>query len=391
MIALLRRIAFLAASCCLAAAFAVAAPPASSSPPERISQLITDLGSEEFNVREAASDELTRIGLPAFTALESAASHADREVRYRSQRILGLIREHDLKRRLEAFLSGKELEGEYPLPGWTRFKKTYGDQAQTRSLFVEMQRADAELMRALEEGPQPAAETVAQRTAQLQESLRLGMQQQLAPGQVAAALFVAAEEDVKLSTQALQLLLNQCYQPSFREAVNKEGLPRKMLASIISRSDDTAAYQAMQVAYQLNMPEGIVPALRILNNKGAARSSYMTAYALVTIARSGDSAHLPLVEKQLTDNARIVQSQQNMVMLEIQLRDAALAAAILLTKQELKDFFDFQGKTQPPDPQSIILNPSLIGFKNEEDRAAVFKKWDAYRAKHPAAEAVQKP
>jgi hypothetical protein len=376
--------------CCLAAAAANAAPPpAAASPPlEHIAQLISDLGSEEFNVREAASDELTRIGLPAFTALESASSHADREVRYRSQRILGLIREHDLKRRLEAFLSGKELAGEYPLPGWSRFKKTYGDEGQTRSLFVEMQRADAELMRAIEEGPQPAAEMVAQRMLQLQDSLRLGIQQQLSPGQVTAALFVAAEPDVKLSTQAQQLLLNQCYQQSFRDVVGKEGFARKMLAAIIRGSDDNSAYQAMQVAYQLNMPEGIVPALRILNNKGAVRSSYMTAYALVTVARSGEAAHMPLVEKLLTDTATISQStQQNKVTLEIQVRDAALAAAILLTKQELKDYFDFQGKSQPSDPQGIILNPGLIGFNKEkaEDRAAVFKKWEAYRAKNPAA------
>ena len=85
-----------AAACCLAPV--AAAPPA----PAHLAKLIADLGSDEFTVRESATDELTRIGLPAFAALEAAATHPDREVRYRSQRILGLIREHDLKRRLEA-------------------------------------------------------------------------------------------------------------------------------------------------------------------------------------------------------------------------------------------------------------------------------------------------
>src|SRR5262245_27905817 len=183
--------AVLAAAVGLAVGARAADPPTPPPKPEQIARLITDLGSEEFTVRESASDELTRIGLPAFAALEAAATHPDREVRYRSQRILGLIREHDLKRRLEAFLSGRELEGEYPLPGWTRFKKSYGDDAAGRALFVEMQRADPELLRAIEDGPRPAAELASQRAGQLQDWARLGVQQQLTLGQVSAALFVA--------------------------------------------------------------------------------------------------------------------------------------------------------------------------------------------------------
>src|SRR4029453_3548131 len=72
---------------------------------DRISALVKQLGSEDFSGREAASDELTRVGLPAFASLEAAVLHPDREVRYRSVRILGQIRELDLQRRLEAFLS----------------------------------------------------------------------------------------------------------------------------------------------------------------------------------------------------------------------------------------------------------------------------------------------
>ena len=84
---------------------------------ERVARLIADLGSEEYTVRERATDELARIGLPAFVALEAAANHADREVRYRSQRVLGIIRRHDNERRLEAFLTGKHDTTDYALPG----------------------------------------------------------------------------------------------------------------------------------------------------------------------------------------------------------------------------------------------------------------------------------
>src|SRR5437868_8519204 len=88
------------------------------SAPERIARLIADLGSVEYTVRESASEELARIGLPAFPALQEAANHPDREVRYRVQRVLGIIRRHDIERRLEAFLSGKDTADDCPLPGW---------------------------------------------------------------------------------------------------------------------------------------------------------------------------------------------------------------------------------------------------------------------------------
>src|SRR5262245_45610322 len=72
-------------------------PAAAGASPEQIATLIQELGSDRFSTRESASDRLARIGLPAFTALEEASHHADREIRFRAERILTLIRKHDLE------------------------------------------------------------------------------------------------------------------------------------------------------------------------------------------------------------------------------------------------------------------------------------------------------
>src|SRR4029078_8047220 len=137
---------------------------------DQIARLIADLGSEEYTIRESASEQLTRIGLPAFSALEAAANHPDREVRYRSQRILRVIRRHHIERRLEAFLSGKDEADDYPLPAWNRFSKRYGDGPEQRNLLVDMQRPDADLLRAMEENPRRAAETLVIRLHQSQQA-----------------------------------------------------------------------------------------------------------------------------------------------------------------------------------------------------------------------------
>jgi hypothetical protein len=351
----------------------------------RIASLVKQLGSEDFAEREAAGDELSRAGLAAFTALEAAAVHPDREVRYRAIRILGQIRELDLQRRLDAFLSGKEDTGEYPLPAWSRFKKAYGDDSTSRQLFVELTRADAEVMRSLEESPKRASDLLGERAFAHQQALQLGQQQQLTLPQIGVMLFVAAEEDVTLQAQTMSMIYNYCYQQTLRDAVtnsSKNGIPRKMVGSIIRRSEDMAAYQGMLIGLNLGLDDGMVPALKVLNGQGN-RASHISQYALMTVAKLGNATHLPLVEKLLDDKSVVTRMQENKIIYDVQVRDAALATAVILTKQELKTYFADRPNQPTTDPQQIFFNPRVIGFTEEAKREETHKKWAEYKAKQP--------
>ena len=370
-------------------------PPSRASGEERIAALILQLGNDEFTVRESASEELTQIGLPAFDALEAAAKNPDREIRYRSQRILGVVRQVDMQRRLEAFLAGKDQGEGYQLPAWGRFRKTYGDDAQSRALFVEMQRADAELMQALEDNPQAAADAMNVRTIQFQQAQQLGVQQ-ASIGQVSATLFVAAQEDVPLSSQTTSMVLNQCCQAAYREVLtnsSRREIPRKMLGGLVERSEGPAAYIALNVAYQLNLSEGIKPAVKVLSNP-ANRQPHMVSYALMMLARTSDRSHLPVVEKLLDDKSIVTRMQEgdkdNRILYEVQVRDAALATAVLLTKQQISTYFDGPQAKQPvSDLQQVYFNARLIGFSDDDKRAKVFEKWAKYKAEQPKAEPSQ--
>ena len=308
--------------------------------------------------------------------------------RYRALRILSHIRELDLQRRLEAFLIGDEADDEYPLPGWKRFQKAYGDSSRSRQQFVEMQRADAEVLRAIEEGPRSASELLAQRTLEHQQALQTGGRPELNFGQSASLLFVAAEDDVTMSTQTMQMVFNLCNQPVIREVLSspeKKEIPRKMIGSLVRRSEDYAMTQAMMLAIQLEMDEGLVPATKILKNP-VNRVPYMSQYALMTVAKLGNDTHLPLVESLLDDHSVVTKMQNDKkVTTEVQVRDAALATAVLLTKQEVKDYFPARdGQPLTTDPQQLFFNPRAIGFENDEERGNVHKKWTEYREKNPA-------
>jgi tetratricopeptide (TPR) repeat protein len=55
----------------------------------RIAELIEELGSSDFPVREQAVRELVQIGLPAFDALQAAQSHRDLEIGLRAKYLVG--------------------------------------------------------------------------------------------------------------------------------------------------------------------------------------------------------------------------------------------------------------------------------------------------------------
>lgn len=87
-------VAVLALTAIGAAATAQSAQVASEpSLPERIDQLIEQLGDDEFAVRERAQAELQKIGVEAYDALQGALEHEDIEIAARAQYLVRVIRE----------------------------------------------------------------------------------------------------------------------------------------------------------------------------------------------------------------------------------------------------------------------------------------------------------
>lgn len=67
------------------------AAPTAANQQRRAPELVSQLGSEDFGEREAATEQLLRMGLAARAAVQAAASSEDAEVRSRVRRILPLL------------------------------------------------------------------------------------------------------------------------------------------------------------------------------------------------------------------------------------------------------------------------------------------------------------
>jgi hypothetical protein len=341
-----------------------------------IARLIAQLGDERFSLREAATEKLIEIGLPVLKAVERATESPDREIRYRSERILAIVRQLDFQRRLEAFAANRDSGEDYDLPAWPRYRERMGDSAGARSLFVEMQRSEPGVLRILEESPMEASQAIDDRCQQLQQAMQL-FRQQLSVGNVAALLFVASEAEGQLPQQPAQVLYGFCHQQSFRTELSegsRRDEVRKLLGSYILRGEDWTAYQGIMLAMQYELKEGLVPAEKML--KVGGNPPHLQQYAILAVAKLGDKSHMPLLEGQLEDNTRLSARRVNDQTFETQVRDVALAALLHVTGQDPGEY----GLDQLQPNEQLLYNPSTAGFETEEQRAAALAKWKAYRA-----------
>ena len=378
-------------------AVADAASPAVQTGAADVKALISQLGDAKFAVRKSAGEKLARIGLPAFQALEEATRDGDREIRYRAEKVLSVIRQNDLNRRLTIFLASLDSPEDKSLPSWPRFKAAHGNTAITRSLFVEMQRAEGELLAQLDADPRQATDLLGQRAlALVQEQNRLNRDGAPMPlGQVAAVFFVAGEPDTKPTSNTVALLLQLGTQQSVagiapageasdKRTLEKAALTQKLLGTLIARAEGSATTEAVRLAVIYDLKEGLGPALKVLDSP--PRTRVYVQYAMLVVSRFGDDSHLAIFEKHFTDNSLISTTSSRGVRREVQIRDSALAGAVLLTKQELKDYFELPENLATQQGgrafSSSILN---IGFENDEQRTAAFAKWDAFKAKQAAA------
>jgi hypothetical protein len=336
--------------------------------------LVEQLGAEEFSVRERATGRLIEMGLAAKQAVEAGRTHPDREIRYRCERIFQIVGELDFQRRLTAFTSGRSDGSD--LPGWRQFRDRYGDDGETRGLFVEMQKAESELLQAIENGPQGVGRVAESRTTQLQ-LLQRRAGEATSLGSIASLLFAAVGEEVNLGLQPSFALVNLCSQPSFIQGMSdpaKNKTLRKMLSEWITQSQGAVAQQSMFLAMRHDMKEGLIPATRILQNPG--EQPFVRQTALMTVAKLGDASHAHLLEPALTDTTRISSHRINNVQYETQLRDVALAALLFLKKQDPKQF----GFDRIQFNESNVFNYGTVGFENEDQRKQAFAKYDEFKA-----------
>jgi hypothetical protein len=239
--------------------------PASTSP--SASDLVKRLGSESFEVRQAASRELLRLGQPAATALRAGLNDPDPEIRRSCESLLPLALRSDQDIRLEAFLAAEEDRKALPLVGWSRFRQLAGHDLAARRLFVELYRTDRALLVLLEKDSTQVGAQLAKRCQDLTQRFGFASTNDRplsCLGEVAGLLLAAACSGPKLDMSSFFQVTNVFHQPAVRaEVVGNPAVARLLVPLLTGRNSDQGMMnQAFYLARSLGFKDLIENTLK---------------------------------------------------------------------------------------------------------------------------------
>lgn len=340
--------------------------------------LVRQLGSASYAMRERARDELQRRETDVQAALQEGVRSPDLEVRFHCESLLADIQARAIQRRLDNFIDDATAAQTHDFPAWKQTREILGDSRESRQMYVDMYRAEAETLRLLASNSDDLSGHIENRAKQLQRRPVGLFQTPLSAGNIAALLLATSTADIKLSTNGNAMLYSLCHQPVFRDAMKPEASSpvRKLLGHYVLQADDAHAYQGMMLAMQYDLTEeGLACADKIFEGKTV--NTHQKQYAILAIAKLGDEKLVHRLEPLLEDQTVCSQQQINKVSYKTQLRDVALFAMIHLSKENPKEF-GFDRFTSNP---TMVVNVHTLGFSDDEKRDAAHAAWREFQTK----------
>lgn len=395
-----RAVWIFAVACAVCAGFAdagEATPPAglldaeaSASGEEEIAKLIPLLGSDDYRVREAATQALIDLGPRVTPHVEHAAESSHLEVRTRAERILAIVARQSFEQNIEAFIAGVSGEDGASLPGWDRARPRLGDGQDVRRLYAQMYRAEPSLFAAYGPDDSAAAAAFSMRVEELHDALQgrsrihyrlRNRLQQANSTNVMALLFVGADRQLELSPNNLakfRAIFIQSWPPARVQAAAEREFLREWLAAwIVHRfGRNQREYEGIMLGMQYDVPETLDLALEVLGRRG---SHHSLMYAALCVGKYGEDWHLPRLESLLANETVVAEPHHRvnnrMVRYETQLRDMALYVLLSRTGQD-PEAYGFDKLNANAD--YLYLSHS-VAFDGQESRQKAFAMWQAWR------------
>jgi len=374
--------------------------------------LVRQLGSEDYPEREDAQKQLADLGRLARPAiLTGATTDPDPEIRLRCSQLLPSANALDLKARIETFLADTNGDYEHDLPAWKVFRSlaceewaffgyaVWSDRTRekaAREVFVELISVPASrrLLMAIGGSRVELTELVVARKQELYDRRypRNGSEDGQFPAltDMTALLFV----DSQVGSQYLprrNSLSGMMSGSGFLEAARGKDEKGKVYRAVAaawldSRNEPREMYMAMGVASGLDLNDQVCKlAARLLGMGGVTqlhrnRAAYYLAY-------HGEQRHIPLLAAAM-NNATVIASVRPLgfadnvpveAFAEVQVRDVALAAAIIMAGQKPAEFGFTDRQSNPDAADKLNFSTTRYYLESDEARKKAFAKWAEWR------------
>lgn len=359
--------------------------------------LIPSLGADRFAIREAADRDLKAMGRRALPVLSrTTKTTRDPEIRVRSERLLARAAIDDFNARLATFLADTEGKYEHKLPGWSQFREATGNATDARDLFAEMMRSEPN--RDLVAGLALSKEELVRRVLARRQELYAKMMpaamigpngqrvvsERYEPTTVDAVtmLFadvVTGDKDgarmVGARAMTTYLLLSRSYlmRNGLASSTESSALRQLFTKWVDTRESPMSLYQAMNSATQMDMKDVAIKTAKKLLKVEVGVTPMYRGYAITTLGKVGGKDELPTIVNYLADETIVLPGNANVNREEIQLRDVALATALLLTERQPSEFGFFGNGTTELNIATFFY--SSCRFPDAAEREKAFARW----------------
>ncbi len=302
---------------------------------DEIAQWIDQLGWPEFAAREQATAKLREVGKPALPSLRQAAQqHADPEVRIRAGDVSQGISGNETAGRIDAFLAGEDV----PMEGWDVARTILGDGVRVRELYVEIALRHQSAAAALEASSKQRSEAFRATIVDIQRGMYVESRLPT-EADVIALLLLVNDPDMPISRveeDAMFTLMPLSATTRLLIDAQLSGMFRALLNGWVARLDVRNYEKLLWFALNCKLESSLPLALSALQKSTEPAT---LAMAMQAISRFGDKTNIAEIAKYLDDEraASDVQYYGGNV-IEPQLRDAAMAAIVLLSGKSLADY-----------------------------------------------------
>ena len=334
--------------------------------------LVEQLGNDSGVIRDHAARQLCEIGLEAVEAVQDGLRSPDLEVRSRCERIAFVLHEHEKEDKLSRFMLGSEYPSD-SFPLWPTFRESFGDNSESRRLFVEMMQCESRLLELAESHPSKLGSAIGD-VVEFRRAER-NSAEGFPVGSISAVLFTMTLPDVRLPSSIQRHCMLLCGEPSFRAThfSRKRPICELLFREAVKSVDITAVGIALAIARDRDDSISLHLSARILSDR-VHTSTQDHLVAMMTVAELGAREHLPLLESYADDETGIHRSERNDQRYECFLSDFAIACWLLADRQDLKSF-GFASSTKSVSEMS----PGSIAFANQQDRAQMRRLWREHR------------
>lgn len=348
--------------------------------PERISQLIEELGALDFKTRTKATSSLREIGEPAIGPLKAALPKVGKNTRDRIESLLRRLEANTFQRRLDELTRVPDPHMAERFSQWGRFAEIVGTDKDAIALFIRLVNSEPELFAIADVSNLRAP--LLQRVTELAAS---NTQNRFSFDSFAALLLLASNNEVSLrgaTSYHISAMLKDDFTPALKD---KDG-PRylKLIGAWMLRDNINAA-GPLDFALTHPMPEGLVLARTTLKSV-LRKPAAMNAMKLVRM--QGDTSDIALLEslfnpqhpeynersaRGIVFKAKRTEPTKQYVCCY---GDWALAVAISMRGKHPFDFGFTNDRNNTP-PNEFAFTEGTTGFKTEDAREAAFLKYHA--------------